>query len=70
MNAPIYTLTQAAVELGVREDDLAALLQSAEIDLTERPAPNLTQPELDRLASLLEDAHAWHREGPFEGIDE
>ena len=61
-----YTLPEAAGHLGLREDDLAALLPDAGLDLSGRDPQALTQAELHRLSRLFDRIGALHREeGPY-----
>ncbi len=65
-----YTIAQASVKLGVREDSLRAMLPDVAIDMTGRPTAMLTPSEMDRLARLMQNIHTLHHEGPSGGLEE
>ena len=61
-----YTFAEAAAHLGIREDDLGALLPDIDLDVSGRDPKTLTQTEVQRLSRLFDRIQAMHREeGPY-----
>jgi hypothetical protein len=66
MSEQTYTFGEAAAQLGIREDDLGALLPDAGLDAPGRDPQHLTASEIQRLARLFTRIQAMHREeGPY-----
>ena len=66
-----YTLDEAAGKVGVRADDLPALLPNAGIDLS---APGhedgtLSEAEFTKLADFMAKVKQYHRESPESAAD-
>ncbi len=61
-----YTFGEAAAQLGIREDDLGALLPDIGLDISSRDPQTLTADEVQRLGRLFSHIQSMHREeGPY-----